>query len=369
MARDPVVLVALGDDVPEPVLLAEARYWDALVRGEEPATADVDPAVVATITSVHQLDDTPLPRAAFARRLEETLLGADSLPASPRDPALPRGRPLPVASPIRQTSVLRRGMLGMLATAALVLLTLGVGYAALHLRAALPPPSAPRAAPRAGVTTLFTTTLPAEVMPDSGVLTFFFWRLALDPGTTTPMTPEGPCCRGPEVTHVLAGELTVHVDGPLQVFRGAGTVLADAAAPGADVVLLPGDTVIHDFSVPAKYANHGATPVQLVTGQLYAGTARTFWSSAMQQLDGSQEAHQAPLGAGPVAISLLRATLPPDGELPPPPPGSLLLEVGDDGDASVGKDATTNALFNINTQAETIYVIVVEPAGKPDLMP
>ena len=49
--------------------------------------------------------------------------------------------------------------------------------------------------------------------------------------------------------------------------------------------------------------------------------------------------------------------------------GSLLLEVGENGDASVGKDATDNSLFNINTRAETIYVFVTEPAGKPDLMP
>jgi hypothetical protein len=261
-------------------------------------------------------------------------------------------------------------MLGLLATAALVLLTLGLWSAALQLRIASAPPSEQETAPRTpAVETLFRTTLPADALPDSGVVTFFFLRLALDPGTRTPAAPEGPCCRGPQITHVLAGELTVHVDGPMQVIRGAGTTLTGAQAPGADVVLLPGDTVIHDFSRPAEYANHGTTPVQLVTGQLYTGTASTIWSSAMHLLDGSQEEHQAPLGSGPLTVSLVRATLPPDGEFPAPPPGALLLEVGENGDASVGKDATTNALVNINTHAETLYIMIVEPTGNPTLLP
>jgi hypothetical protein len=83
----------------------------------------------------------------------------------------------------------------------------------------------------------------------------------------------------------------------------------------------------------------------------------------------SQEFHRAPLAAGPVTVRLVRASLPPGEEFPAPPPGSLLLEVGENGDASVGKDATDNSLFNINTRAETIHVFVIEPSGKPDLMP
>ena len=86
MARNPVVLVALDDDAPEPVELAEARYWDAIVRGEEPPGADIAPSMVATIASVYQLDDAPLPRPAFAAQLEETLLGAHPSVARPREP-------------------------------------------------------------------------------------------------------------------------------------------------------------------------------------------------------------------------------------------------------------------------------------------
>jgi hypothetical protein len=370
MARNTVMLIALGDDAPEPVLLAESRYWDGVVRGEELPPTDVDPTVVATIASFHQLDDTPLPRAAFAARLEETLLG--TLPSVGMAPgrttvAVPEA-PAPSALPGAHVGWSRRGIPGTLATAALVLLTLGLGYAAVHLRASFAPTSEHQAAPRPTAETLFTTTLAADAIPDSGVLIFEFDRLSLDSSTSSPMSPEGTCCRGPQITHVLSGELTVHVDGPMQVFRGEGNALAGAAAPGSDVVLLPGDTVIHDFSVLAEYANHGTSPVQIVNGQLYTGSMRTVWSSAMHFLDGSQEFHQAPLAAGPVTVSLVRVTLPPDGAFPAPPPGSLVLEVGESGDASVGK-ASDDSLFNINTRAETIYIIIFEPTGTSSLMP
>ena len=260
----------------------------------------------------------------------------------------------------------RRSIVGALATAALLLLTLGLGYAALQFRSFPEQESAPRTT---AAETLFSTTLPTDAIPDRGVLNFTFWRLSLDPGTSTPATPEGACCRGPQITHVLAGELTVHVDGPMQVFRGMGNALAGAEAPAAEIVLLPGDTVIHDFSIPAEYANHGATPVELVNGGLYSGTMLNPWPFAMHLLDGSKENHRAPLGLGPVTVSLVRATLPPDGEFPAPPPGSLLLETGQSGDASVGKDTTDNSLFNINSRAETIYVFTVEPGGTLNLQP
>jgi hypothetical protein len=109
--------------------------------------------------------------------------------------------------------------------------------------------------------------------------------------------------------------------------------------------------------------------VQIVNFGLYGGTSLSYWSKTVHLLDGSQEFHQAPFPPGPVTVSLLQATLPPRGEFPAPPPGSLNLEVGQDGDASIGKNATDGSLFNIAATDQAIYAVVIEPGGRPNLTP
>ena len=358
-------------------------FWDALVLDRPTEDFDVDEDLAASLEHLQELGSgAPAPaRERVWQRLQPPLASADQH-GTPSASVIPRDRmsPLPSPSPSEpapqpgRTQALR--MLAQLATAAMLLLTLGLGYRTLgpgrpgddqagDLPAAIEAPVAEPA-----VETLFAMTLPAEEVPAAGLLHFAFWRLSLEPDVSTPMSSETPsCCHGPRLTHVLEGELTVRADGPMQVFRGAERAQDGAdVAPDTELVVRPGDTVVHDFAVPATYANHGTIPVQLATAGLSSGTSLDVWWEHTNYLDGTKQNLEGPLPAGPVEFTILRADLPPDGEFPAPPPGSHVLEVGAAGDASVGTSAD-GSLFNINDETETIYILLLEPRGTPVLTP
>lgn len=366
-----------------------SALWDDLLAGQPVLGDPIAPSLRETIGCLQTLYPLQEPDPVFIE-----VLGRDLLRTRPTNMVLFPGNP-PIGHArtghVRQEPELRRPraqserptplrrVMAVLATAALVTVALTAGFAVmLGYRQNLPKArgvSLPAVhvidatvAPAASIETLFSTTLPAGQVPESGVLQFFVWRLAIDPASSTPATPEGTCCQGPQLTHVLTGELAVHVSGPMHVFRGVDQVLADPVPPGTAVVLFPGDTVVHDFSVPSEYSNHGTTPAQIVNAGLYTGSSLTYFSKAVSFLDASQEFHQGPFPSGPVTMSLLQATLPPNGVFPAPPPGSLDLEVGKDGDASVGKNGD-GSFVNIATADQTIYAVVVGPDGRHDLTP
>lgn len=130
---------------------------------------------------------------------------------------------------------------------------------------------APGLTGEARVTPLFEMTAPATAMPRALVRDVILWRATIDPGNRVVAPAEtGDCCPGPQFVHVLAGELALRVDGPLQVVR-AGVDRAPEAVedvpPGAESVLRPGDSAVVRFELAAEYANLGATPPAW-TGQL-----------------------------------------------------------------------------------------------------
>jgi hypothetical protein len=274
----------------------------------------------------------------------------------------------------------------MLATAALVVLTLGASYVTLQRSHGDQETGQPASIPAVVVTsatpdsdasveteTLFATVLPTGQIPTSGVLDFVVNRLSLDPGRSAPISPTvQACCPGPHITHVLEGELTIRVDGPMQVFRAGavapGTVDAGTVPPGTEVVLHPGDTITADFTLPTTYSNLGTIPVQLVTAGLYAGTLPGPWAENVTYLDFNEDVSHNSRPSGPAEVRLVRAILPPGGEVPAPPSSSLVLEVGANGDASIGKRAD-GSLRNLNERAETIYVITVEPVTAGTAIP
>jgi hypothetical protein len=88
----------------------------------------------------------------------------------------------------------------------------------------------------------------------------------------------------------------------------------------------------------------------------------------MTLLDGNEEYSAPALPSGPVEATLIRATLPPQGALPAPPPDSLILEVGAEGDASIGQGAD-GSLRNIGPQEETVYALTLSPAGAASRTP
>lgn len=66
--------------------------------------------------------------------------------------------------------------------------------------------------------------------------------------------------------------------------------------------------------------------------------------------------------SGPVDATLVRATLPPQEEVPAPALGALVLEVGAAGDADIAQRAD-GGLRNIGPETETIYVLTLTPSG------
>lgn len=388
-----------------------SRFWNALVLSDgEPPLGDLAPQQAETVRWLHAMTRAPLP-AEIRERVDRTMDTAPvamamEIPANGHTQWHVSGTDVVVLGsggrapdrrppddkpdqPVRPLSAHRpRWAAFPLATALLLLVTLGLGVivgslgrSVVERRTVLPAVTgstsdemlqSPEGPAETTLETVFATTLPPEMLPAGGYLSFGFWRLELAPGVSTPVPPEGQrCCRGPQITHVLAGELTVQVDGPLQLFRGStlGSTGVELA-PGTSTVVRPGDTIIYDFASPAVYANHGTIPVQIVDAGFNTGTlSGEHWLTTMDYLDGSQEFSQSPLPAGPLAVSLVRAVLPPNGEVPAPPRGAFVLEVGENGDASIGKRADDGLLFNISDKTETIYVAILEPLGTPMLMP
>jgi hypothetical protein len=161
----------------------------------------------------------------------------------------------------------------------------------------------------------------------------------------------------------LEGELSVRVEGPLRVFRGSAVAPGSGdVPPGTEVTLRPGDTVVYSYELPVEYANHGSSPVRIVGGGIFAGAVRNIPAASSQFLDFNEEYSVPALPTGPVDVTLVRATLPPGGEVPAPPSGALVLEVGASGDADVAQ-RVDGSLHNIGPLETTIYVLTLAPDG------
>ena len=219
--------------------------------------------------------------------------------------------------------------------------------------------------------TVFAATLPAKMIPTAGNLDFLLWNVRLDAGAEGPASSQAwpqtrTCCPGPMMTHVIAGELSVRVNGRLQVLRGSvGAPGAGDVPPGTEVTLSPGDTAVFSYELPATFANRGVDDVHLVGGGIFAGAVRSGPAAMSEYLDYNEEYSVPQLPPGAVEAALVRAMLPPDGEVPAPPPGALVLEVGANGDADIAQRAD-GGLRNIGPNVETIYVLTLVPTGDLD---
>jgi hypothetical protein len=268
---------------------------------------------------------------------------------------------------VRQTAEPgRRWPAPSVATAALVAFTLVVAVLAVGLsRAGKPHPRelhapAMLATPPAEPTseTLFTTTLLAEMLPNvPGDRTFNAWHAVLDPGARVPIEAQFP---GPQITHVVAGELTLRVDGTLQVFRGTGGTSTPEAIPqSTEVVLRPGDTAVYAYDTPAEYTNVGASPVDILGGELAVGAVPGM-AVPMAFIDYGEKYPVPALPAGPLQVAIVRAAVPPNGALPAPATGTLAIALGANEDVNLG-ETSDGSLRNISPREVTVYVFTFTP--------
>ncbi len=364
------------------------RLWNALVddAGDPDITGEA-PFLAETLRRVHAMTLAPPPAAARARVNDgmRALLAAPSngkgavdphqvrvLVHAPHQPLNPWQPDTGVEPPAAPRAAARFGWAAMqMATALLVLLTLGFAFLLAtpgRLDGQIVAAIRSVFAPETALDTVFATTLPAEMIPEAGNLDFLLWNVSLDPGAEGPASAQSwtqtrICCPGPMITHVIEGELSVRVDGPLRVFRGSG-VAPDSGdvPPGTEVALSPGDTALFAYDMPATFANRGTSAVHIVGGGIFAGAVRNGPAAQSDYLDYNEEYSVPRLPPGPVDVTLARATLPAEGEVPAPDPGGLVLEVGAAGDADIAKRAD-GGLRNIGPEPETIYVLTLTPAG------
>lgn len=247
-----------------------------------------------------------------------------------------------------------------LAMSLLLVTAVGLVYFALGPARFRPEPSA-----GASLETVFAATLPDEMIPDAGNLDFLVWRWRVETGTD--LSFQWPIA-GIQIQHVLQGDLTLSAEKSLQVYRGSGATPSIASGaevpPGTPIVLHPGDTAVYEFDQQMTYTNLTSTPVELVGGGLFSGYGG-WLPQEFTLIDHNEQYPVDELAPGPVQASLVRAVLPPDGEVPAPPAGSLTFDVGAIKESDIAK-RMDGSLRNIGPEDAAIYVLTLTPLADED---
>jgi hypothetical protein len=335
------------------------RHWDALLRGETtPATADLDADLATLVARLHAAGSAtptlfPDPDQAW-RELRQVstpapVSGSDGEPTPPAWP-YPNGHVLADLFP-RQSETSpprRRGrwVLTQLATAALLLLTLAAGFAAIRQR----PPEAPdegrwvpalvrtvETAPGGIVDTpLVETSFSPEELPH-GEKEATYYRLTIPPGASLPYLGGSFCkCSSEHISAgvgaevVQAGEYTLRLEAPLRVQREGSDRPSEEIPAGREVTLAAGDAVIYpDYAAPGEIRNTGNEPVTLIGVAIIAteelgtplpplppdvrATLLTYASARDWEV----------LAPGPINVALRRMTLQPEASIGPYAPVGL----------------------------------------------
>ena len=259
-------------------------HLDAVVSGEATRSHDLDLSIGATVERFFAADDAPGPPPGLGDHLWQELMNhTASVELVPHIPVLPPDRngraplrPQHIAPPNCGPSPL-----AYLATAALLLLTLAVGFAAiwqgLQTREGDPAyrPTLIRALEAVpgdvGEELLVQTSFTVEELPAGAVETIFY-RVTLPPGATL-LSLMGPFCvphpelftSGVGVEVVQSGAYTLRLDAPIRIRRDGSSRPEEEIPAGVEVALGPGDTAIYpDYSTLGTIRNAGAEPLVVV---------------------------------------------------------------------------------------------------------
>lgn len=237
---------------------------------------------------------------------------------------------------------------------------------------AVQPAGAQEASPVSAPATreLIVTTTVAQENPPVGIrLKLEIWHATIEPNVDVAMAAEPVTGReGPRIEHVVAGTLTLRVDGALQVVRAgfAGTPgPVEEITPGAEVVLQAGDTALFAQKLAMSFANRGAEPVRLIGGQLVelGGTLTQGASSAGYTVNVTDERDLTePLGPGPMTFELERVTLAPGAVLPAPPEGALRVMTSGPRIVYLAK-GSDGSISNVLKEPVVTYALTLLPAG------
>jgi hypothetical protein len=371
----------------------DAKFADRLDRFLDAAAGGTDRSpnglpqpeheLAETVRRLRAIDDAPSADPRFADRLlAEIMQTATAVrpPVFPPLPPLPAQRDRADLAPtrLRLTIPRTRWSLAQLATVALLVFALAAVYFAFIARPqrsvtpavivpAVPTAEAPSPSEEALAPLVAATLLPEE-LPTEPPLYLQVWYATIDPGVQADFTANVvKCCSGPQVDHVLAGEVTLRSDGPVRVVRAGVDGMpgpAEEAPPGTAVVLRPGDSAFSRAEMPATYSNAGSEPVNLASAALVHGFSSGQPNGYQMNNDGSAPVDASQV-AGPVSFVLAQATLPPEGVLPAPPPGATRAIVSGPQVAML-KQSSDGAVTNLEQGPVAVYVVTLVPAGAAD---
>ena len=306
---------------------------------------------------------------------------AHAIPVS-SDPRSPLPPDQHVGQPQRASAVSplwagRRGgwVLIQLATAALLLLTLGLGYLALrpdtplrHHLAALSAleTSATPTVDEQGTRTLAAITLPTGMMPSEVLGGLNHYTIPAGTTSGTASTWVATCCRGPRFEYIVSGSFTVRSAGPVQVLHGASTWETQPA--GTEVSVTAGDAVLLRMEDAFDAANTSTVPVELVEAVLFEGQVADDpipygWDYHDQDIWRTKVS----VPPGPTTLRLQQTTLAPGANLSRPVDAVMQLAVSLEQGASLTTRLAVGHLFDVQNVGPTpvvAYVLTVEPTGE-----
>lgn len=255
-------------------------YWDGVVQGDPTVPDDVDPGTAATVRQLHAWYRPPLPDPAFHDRLQEELMHSATVPSRIAVPwsAGPNATPPNRRSISGSTRLLQRRppaapgrMLGYLASAALVLVTLvatlmfglsrpaGTGTGPSPNLPALLAPATPAPGAMTDEVLLETTLFGlAYDLPTTPAL-IHLDRIQLSPGASVSLPPDDPDLRAYAIE---SGMLTITMMEDVPVTRHGQ--LRGLVYGGEDAQLKPGDGFVRKATIGGEIRNDGTEPVVYV---------------------------------------------------------------------------------------------------------
>jgi hypothetical protein len=371
-----------GDGHHDETASSLGRYWDELVQGRSVSPAELDPALAATVRTLHARDDALKADPRFADRLLEELMHAatehDALPF-PLMPHLASGlSDSRAASQLEhRLSALRpRWALAQMATAALLALTLVASFPVFGpsrpgrqqpTSSVMPAISSePASTPAAQIAGVRTKPLLDVVIPSIGDDQGF---VAIDRYTIPPATTLNANMRGAHILSVFlltAGTLdtqAVNVPESIRVIRAGGTAPEESIHTGESVRLAAGDGIVIPENGAADFQNMATGPATLLF-VLQPSYIVPPDSNAIphEMLGGSARNLKAPL-----VVSVQQATIDPGATLPgaddpaiqqfpaPVDPDRIM-------DARIGSHG---ALTNAGEEPLEAYVLTVTSGAAP----
>jgi hypothetical protein len=314
-------------------------------------------------------------------QLEEPVVN-ESVPVQT---SMPHGRSIPARLRPRRTGEAGpaggnsgpQHVLALLATAALVVLTLGASYVAFQRshtnresgRAVSIPALVASTTPSAShpAQELLDLPIPNEMIPRGDTLGSGLGHETIPPGTTA--TWDSPTLH---VEYVISGTFTVRSTGPMQIVRTGGGGEPEAVPSGTEITLGPGDAMVTPRETTSHYANPGPTPAEILTWSMNEGASVASGPTPddwiTHDVDVSQ---QPPFPAGEGRLRLRRIELAPKEELTPPP-GALQFGVtlpenaaGTPTPGSIERRISRGgaAIRNFGSEPTTVYVFTLEPAA------